>query len=52
MQISNKEPSQKIIICADEKEFALFYGEVLGLQYNIITTTNGKECIDKYNELH
>jgi CheY-like chemotaxis protein len=28
------------------------YAEVLGLKYNIITTTNGKECIDKYKELH
>ena len=33
------------------KGFALLYAEALGLKYNIITTTDGKECIDKYKEL-
>ncbi len=28
------------------------HAEILGLKYSIITTTNGKECIDKYKELH
>ena len=51
MQISNKEPSQKkIIICDDEKDLLYLYAEALGLKYTIITTPDGKECIDKYNE--
>jgi CheY-like chemotaxis protein len=28
------------------------HAEILGLKYSIITTTNGKECIDQYKELH
>ncbi|MGE5862286.1 MAG: response regulator [Nitrososphaerales archaeon] len=52
MQISNKESSQKkIIICDDEKDLLFLYAEALGLKYSIITTTDGKECIDKYKEL-
>ncbi|HSF00109.1 MAG TPA: response regulator [Nitrososphaeraceae archaeon] len=52
MQISNKESSQKkIIICDDEKDLLFLYKEALGLKYSIITTTDGKECIDKYKEL-
>lgn len=52
MQISNKESSQKkIIICDDEKDLLFLYAEALGLKYIIITTTDGKECIDKYKEL-
>jgi response regulator RpfG family c-di-GMP phosphodiesterase len=52
VQISNKESSQKkIIICDDEKDLLFLYAEALGLKYSIITTTDGKECIDKYKEL-
>jgi CheY-like chemotaxis protein len=52
MQISNKQSSQKkIIICDDEKDLLFLYAEALGLKYIIITTTDGKECIDKYKEL-
>jgi response regulator RpfG family c-di-GMP phosphodiesterase len=52
VQISNKESSQKkIIICDDEKDLLFLYAEALGLKYSIITTTEGKECIDKYKEL-
>ncbi len=52
MQISNKESLQKkIIICDDEKDLLFLYAEALGLKYSIITTTDGKECIDKYKEL-
>jgi hypothetical protein len=52
VQISNKKSSQKkIIICDDEKDLLFLYAEALGLKYSIITTTDGKECIDKYKEL-
>jgi CheY-like chemotaxis protein len=52
VQISNKESLQKkIIICDDEKDLLFLYAEALGLKYSIITTTDGKECIDKYKEL-
>ncbi len=52
MQIANKESSsKKIIICDDEKDLLYLYAEALGLKYNIITTTDGRECIDKYKEL-
>ena len=52
MHIANKESSsKKIIICDDEKDLLYLYAEALGLKYNIITTTDGRECIDKYKEL-
>ena len=51
MQISNKESLQKKIIICDEKDLLFLYAEALGLKYIIITTTDGKECIDKYKEL-
>lgn len=52
MQIANIESSpKKIIICDDEKDLLYLYAEALGLKYNVVTTTDGKECIDKYKEL-
>lgn len=41
---------RRIIICDDEKDLLYLYAEVLSLKYNIIVTTTGKECIDKYKE--
>lgn len=52
MQNPNEESSrEKIIICDDEKDLLYLYAEALGLNYSITTTTDGKECIDKYKEL-
>jgi CheY-like chemotaxis protein len=35
-----------------KRDLLYLHAEILGLKYSIITTTNGKECIDKYKELH
>jgi DNA-binding response OmpR family regulator len=44
------ELRRTVLICEDEEDLLSMYAAALKKQYNVVTTSSGKACVEKYME--
>jgi len=48
--VSFDAKKKTIMICDDEPDLRLLFGQILGSKYNVILVESGENCIEKYIE--
>ena len=44
------EAKKTVMVCDDEPDLRLLFGQILGSKYNVILVESGENCIEKYIE--